>query len=171
MNKGEYSIWNYENSCWKHKSCHNTHMVIMLLLFSCSVLSNSWPHGLQHARLHCPPLSPRVWSNSCPLSQWCYLAISSSVALSPFAFNLSQHQGLFQWVSSLHQAAEYWSFSFSISPSNEYSLLTSFRVDWFDLLAVQGTLKDLLQHHNSKNINSSVLRFLYGPILTSIHDY
>ena len=67
---------------------------------------------------------------------------------SPPAFNLSQHQGLFQWVSSLHQVSKYW--SFSISPSNEYSGLISFRIDWFDFLAVQGTLKSLLQHHSSK---------------------
>jgi len=69
---------------------------------------------------------------------------------SPAAFNLSQHQCLFKWVSSLHQVAKVWSFSFSISPSNEYSGLISYRVDWLDLLAVQGTLKSLLQHHNSK---------------------
>ena len=60
------------------------------------------------------------------------------------AFNLSQHQGLFQWVSSLHQVAKYWSFNFNISPSNEYSGLIPFRMDWLDLLAVQGTLKSLL---------------------------
>ena len=69
---------------------------------------------------------------------------------SPPALNLSQHQGLFQWVSSLHQVAKYWSFSFSISPSNEHPGLTSIRMDWFDLLAVLGTLKSLLQHHSSK---------------------
>ena len=69
---------------------------------------------------------------------------------SPPAFNLSQHQGIFQWVSSSHQAARYWSFSFSISPSNEYSGLISLRIAWFDLLAVQRTLKSLLQHHSSK---------------------
>ena len=64
---------------------------------------------------------------------------------------------------------KYWSFSFSISPSNEYSGLTSFRVDWLDLLAVQGTLKSLLQHHSSK---ASILHsFLYSPTLTSIHDH
>ena len=65
-------------------------------------------------------------------------------------FNLSQHQGLFQWVSSSHQMAKVLEFSFSISPSNEYSGLISFRIDWLDLLAVQGTLKSLLQHHSSK---------------------
>ena len=61
--------------------------------------------------------------------------------------SLSQHQGLFQWVRSL---PNYWSFSFSISPSTEYSGLISFRVDWFDLLAVQGTPKSLLRHHSLK---------------------
>ena len=66
---------------------------------------------------------------------------------------------------------QYWSFSFNISPSNKHSGLISFRMDWLDLLAVQGTLKSLLQHHSSKNINSSVLSFLYSPTLTSIHDY
>ena len=69
---------------------------------------------------------------------------------SPFAFSLSQHLRLSQWVSSLHQVAKYWSFSFRISPSKEYSGLFSFRMDWLDLSAVQGTLKSLLQHHSSK---------------------
>ena len=65
----------------------------------------------------------------------------------------------------------YWSFSFSISPSHEYSGLISFRMDWLDLLAVQGTLKSLLQHHSSKSINYLALGFLYSPTLTSVHDY
>ena len=65
-------------------------------------------------------------------------------------FTLSQHQGLFQWVHSWHQVAKYWISSFNISPSNEYSGLISFRMDWVDLLAIQGTLKSLLQHHSSK---------------------
>ena len=67
---------------------------------------------------------------------------------------------------------KYWSFGFNISPSNEYSGLISFRMDWLDLLAVQGTLKSRLQHHGSKaSINSSALSFLYSPALTSIHDH
>ena len=70
------------------------------------------------------------------------------LSLSPPAFNLSQHQGLFEWVSSSHQVPKV--LSFSINPSNEYSGLISFRNDWFDLLAVQGTVKSLLQHHSSK---------------------
>ena len=65
---------------------------------------------------------------------------------------------------------KYYSFSFNISPSNEYSGLISFRIDWLDFLAVQKTLKSLLQHH-FKSINSSVLSFLYSPTITSIHDY
>ena len=71
---------------------------------------------------------------------------------SPPTFNLSQHQGLFKWVSFSHQVktSKYWSFSFSISPSNEYLGLISFRIDWFDLLTVQGILKSPLQHYSSK---------------------
>ena len=65
---------------------------------------------------------------------------------------------------------KYWSFSFNISPSNNYSGLISFRIDWLDLLAVQGTLKTLLQHYSSKAL-SLALSFLYRPTLTSIHDY
>ena len=66
------------------------------------------------------------------------------------AFNLAQHWGLFKWVSSSHQGPNYWSFHISISPSNKCSWLISFRMDWLDLLAAQGTLKGLLQHHSSK---------------------
>ena len=66
---------------------------------------------------------------------------------------------------------KYWSFSFNISPYNEYSGLISFRMDWLDLLAVLGTLKCLIQHHSSKSINSLALSFLYSPALTSTHDY
>ena len=79
-----------------------------------------------------------------------YQTTSSSSAPSPFAFNLSQHQGLLQWVALHIRWPKYQSFSFSISPSNEHSVLISFRMDWFDLLAVQGTLKSLLQHHSLK---------------------
>ena len=68
----------------------------------------------------------------------------------PHIFNISQHQDLFKWVSSSHQVAKVWSFSFNINPSNEHPGLISFRMDWLDLLAVQGTRKSLLQHHSSK---------------------
>ena len=74
--------------------------------------------------------------------------------------------------SALHMRwPKYWSFSFSISPSNEHPGLISFRMDWLDLLAVQGTLKSLLQQPQFKSINSSALSFLYSPTLTSIHDH
>ena len=119
--------------------------------FSHSVMSNSLrPHGLQHVRLPCQSPAPGTCSNSCPLSQWCHPNISSFVDPSALAFYLSQHQGLFQWVCI--KWPKYWSFSFSfnVSPSNEYSGLISFKMDWFDLLAVRGTLKSLLQHHSSK---------------------
>ena len=89
---------------------------------------------------------------------------------SPPAFNLSQHQGLSN-ESALHiRWPKYWSFSFNISPSTEYSGLISFRIDWFDLLAVQGTLKSLLQHHSSK---ASILQCsaFFMVQLTYIHDH
>ena len=89
-------------------------------------------------------------------------------SLSPRAFNLSQHQGLCQWVSSAHQVAKYWRFSFSISPSNEYSGLISFRVDWLDLLVVQGTLKSLLQHYSLK---ASILKHSAFYIIQLSHPY
>ena len=218
--------------------------------FSRSVESDSLrPHGRQHARPPCPSPTLSVYSNSCPLSRWYHPAISSSVFHSPPTFNLSQHQGLFKWVSFSHQVAKVlefqlqhqsfqwwflinqfshsvmsdfatpwtaahqaslsitnswsppkpmpiesvmpsnhlilcrpllllpsifpsirifsnesalrirwpkdWSFSFNISPSNEHPGLISFRMDWLDLLAVQETLKSLLQHHSSK---ASILR-------------
>ena len=87
---------------------------------------------------------------------------------SPPALNLSQHQGLFQWVSSSHQVANYWSFSFNISPSNEHPGLISFRMDWLDLLPVQGTLKSLLQHHSSK---ASILQHSAFFIVQLSHPY
>ena len=105
-------------------------------------MSDSWqPHGLQHARRPCPLPSLRVWSNSCPLSQWCYLTISSSANPPTFDFNLSHYRGFFQWVGSLYQAL--WSFSFSNSSFNEYSGSLSFQIDWFGLLAVHASLTAL----------------------------
>ena len=86
-------------------------------------------------------------------------------APSPPTFNLSQHQGLSKWVSFSHQ---YWSFSFSSSPSNEYSGLISFKMDWLDLLAVQGTLKNLLQHHTCK---ASILPHSAFFIVQLSHPY
>ena len=88
---------------------------------------------------------------------------------SPPALNLFQHQGLFYKSALCLRWPKYWSFSFSLSPSHEYSGLISLRIDWFDLLAVQGTLKSLLQHHSLKA--SLGLSLLYGPTLTSVHNW
>ena len=102
---------------------------------------------------------------------WVRDAIQSSHPLlspSPLAFNLSQHQGLFKWVSFCNRWPKYWSFSFNISPSNEHSRLISFRMDWLDLLAVQKSLKSLIQHHSSK---SSVLLCSAFLIVQLLHPY
>ena len=116
------------------------------LLFSCPVMSSSLqPHGLQHARPSCPSPSPGVCPGSCSLHQWCHPSILSSDALFSFC------PQFLQWVVSLYTRwPKYWSFSFSISPSSEYSLLISLKIDWFDLLAVQGTFRSLLKQHNLK---------------------
>ena len=129
------------------------------------------PHELQLARPPCPSPTPGVHPNPCPLSRWCHPAITSSVIL----FS-SCPQSFPELVFSNESALliswpKYWSFSFNISPSNEHLGLISFRMEWLDLLAVQGTLKSLLQHQKFKSINSSVLSFLYSPTLTTIHDY
>ena len=107
-----------------------------------------WPHGLLHTRLPCPSSTPRACSNSCPLSQWCHPTVSSSVV--PFSCPQSfPASGLFSNELALYiKWPKYW--SFSISLSNKCSGLISFRSDWFELLAVQGILKSLLQHCISK---------------------
>ena len=107
-----------------------------------------WPHGLQHTRLPCPSSTPGGCSNSCPLSQWCHPTISSSVTLFSSCLQSFPASGSFP-VSQLFASCGQ-RFSFSMSPSSEYSGLISFRIDWFYLLAIQGTLKSLLQHHNLK---------------------
>ena len=119
--------------------------------FSCSVVSDSLrPHESQHARLPCPSPTPRVHPGSCASSQWCHPAISSSVVPFSSCPQSLPASGSFP-MSQLHMRwPEYWSFSLSISPSNEHLGLVSFRIDWLYLLAVQGTLKSLLQHHSSK---------------------
>ena len=120
-------------------------------------MSNSLgPHGLQHARLPCPSPTLRVCSDSSPLSWWCHPTISSSVvpfSSCPQSFPAS---GCFQMIHSALciRWPKYWSFSINTSPSNEYPGLISFKMDWLDFHAVQGTLKSL-QHHSLK---ASILR-------------
>ena len=118
--------------------------------FSISVVSDSLrPCEPQHARPPCPSPTTGVYPKYCPLSQWCQQP-SHPLSSTSLAFNLSQHQGLFKWVRSLIRWPKYWSFSFNISPSNEHPGPISLRMDWLDFLAVQGTLKSLLQYHSSK---------------------
>ena len=108
------------------------------------------PHGLKHARLLCPSPTPGACSNSCPLSWWCHPTISSCRPL------LLLHSILLRIKIFTNESVlrirwpKYWSFNFSISLSSDYSGSISLRIDWFNLLVVQGTLKSLLQHHSSK---------------------
>ena len=126
-------------------------------------------HEPQHTRSPCPSPTPGVYSNSCPLGRWCHPTISSSVV--PFSsLNLSQPQGLFKWVSSSHQVAKVLEFQLQYQYFREHPGLISFRMDWSDVLAVQGTLESS-PTPQFKSINSSALTFLYSPTLTSIHDY
>ena len=106
------------------------------------------PHELQHTRLPCPSPTLGIYSNSCPLNQWRHPSISSFVI--PFSSRLQSFPASGSFQMSHFFTSDGLSFSYSISPSNEYSGLTSFRIHWLDLLAVQGTLKSLLQQHSSK---------------------
>ena len=132
--------------------------------FSHSVVNNSLqPQGRQHTRLPCPLPYPGVCRNSCPLSGWChltYLVLCHHLLLMPSIFSSNR---VFYNESILRiKWPKYWSFSFSISPS------ISFRMDWLDLLAVQGTLKSLLQHHTSK---ASILQRSASFIVQLSHPY
>ena len=140
------------------KNSIKDHALLSLLMsvsvqFSHSVVSNSLqPHGMQHARLPCPSPTPKAYSNSCPSSQWCHSTILSSVT--PF-FSCPQS---FPASRSFPVSLLFTSHGQSIGASasvNEHSCLISLRIDWFDLLAVQGPLKHLLQHHSLK---ASILR-------------
>ena len=137
--------------------------------FSCSVVSDSLrPHEPQHSRPPCPSPTPGACSNSHPSSRWCHPTISSSVvpfSSCPQSFPAS---GSFQMSALRIRWPKYWSFSFNISPSNEHPGLVSFRMDWLDLLAVQGTLKSLLQHHSSK---ASILQHSAFFIVPLSHPY
>ena len=112
-----------------------------------------WPRGLQHTRPPCPSPTTRVYSNSCPLSRWCHpthLILCHPLLLPPSIFPSirvfsSESVLCIRW-------PKYWRFSFSISPSSEHPGLISFRMDWLDCLAVQGTLKSLLQYNSKASI-------------------
>ena len=123
----------------------------LLLLFSSSVVSNSlWLHGLQYARPPCPSPSPGVCSNSCSLNQWCHPTISSSVAPFPSTLQSFPASGYFpvSWLFAL--GSQSIRASASVLPMNSQGWFPLGLIDWFDLLAVQGTLKSLLQHQSLK---------------------
>ena len=127
---------------------------ISLAQFSHSIMSDSlWLHGLQHARPPCPSPASRAYLYSCPMSWSCHSTISSSCALLllPSMFP-SIRVFSNEWVLSIRWP-RYWRFSFRVCPSSEYSGLILFKVDWLDLLAVQGTLKSIVQHHSPKASN------------------
>ena len=143
-----------QNHLWDFSCClpHNpSFSSLSSVQFSCSIVSDSlWPHESQHARPPCPSPTPGVHSDSRPSSQWCHPAISSSVVLLLLP-PIPRSIRVFSNESTLRMRwPKYWSFSFNIIPSEEILGLISFRMDWLHLLAVQGTLKSLLQHHSSK---------------------
>ena len=138
----------------------------MLLLFSCSILSDLLrPNELQHARLPCPLSSPKICLNSCPMESvmpsYHFILCHPLLLLASIFPSIRVFSNESGW-------PKYWSFSFSTSPSNEYSGLISFRIDWLDLLAVQGALKNLLQHHSSK---ASVLQCSAFFMVQILHPY
>ena len=127
------------------------------------------PHGLQHARLPCPSTTPRACSNSCSSSWWCHPTISFLSSPSPPAFNLFQHQGLFQWLNSSHQVAK-------VLELQHQSFQWIFRADFLyeGLVGSSCSPRDFQEASPTpqfKSINCLVLSFLYSPTLTSIHDY
>ena len=133
------------------------------------------PHGLWHAGLPCPSLCLRICST---LVHWISDAIQPSCPLlppSPLAFSLSRIRVFSNMLALCIRSPNCWSFGFSIGPFSKYSGLISFRMDWLDLLTVQGALKSLLQQiqnsNSFKSINSLALSLLYGPTLTLIYDY
>ena len=133
------------------------------------------PHGLQHARLLCPPTNS--WSLPKLMSIESVMPSNHLILCHPLLLSL-----IFPSIRVFSNESvlcirwpKYWSFSFSISPSNEYSGLIYFRMDWLDLLAIQGTPTPNIQESSPtpqfKSINSLALSFLYNPTLTSIHDH
>ena len=129
------------------------------------------PHGLQHIRLPCPSLCPRVCSNSCPLSQWCHPAISFSAILffsCPQSFPASGSSPKSRLFIS---SGQFWNFSFSTSASNEYSGLISFRIELVWSSCHRRDSQESFSAPQFESINCSALSLLYGLTLTSVLDY
>ena len=139
----------------KEQSQSLTSFGILLLIFCCCSVSQLCPAlcdamNTKHAKSPYPSWFPRVCSNSYPFSWWHPPTNSSSAASISSCLNISQHQGLFEWVSSPQQVAKISELQFQPQSFQWISGLISFRTDWFDSLAVQGTFKSLLQHHSSR---------------------
>ena len=156
-----FIIWSLPFSFWSFQLSVQFSSVTQ----SCLTLCDPW---ITAAQPPCPSPTPRVYPNPCPLSQWCHPTISSSVILLLLR-SIFPSIRVFSNESALRiRWPKYWSFSFSISPSNEHPGLISFRMDWLALLAVQGTLKSLLQHHSSK---ASILLHSAFVIVQLSHPY
>ena len=144
--------WDSHKNFCSNINLYNNLGKLAVVQFSHSVMSNClWPYGLQHARLPCPSPTPGACSDLSSIESMMpsnHLILCRPLLLLPSIFPSIT---VFFNELVLHiRWSKYWSFSFSISPSNEYAGLISFRTDWLDLLVVQGTLKSLLQHHSSK---------------------
>ena len=127
-----------------------------------------WCHGLQHARPPCPSPITRVYPNLCPLSGWCLLNISPSVVSFYSGIQSFPASDLLENSVLCIRWPKYWIFRFSISPSNEYSGLISFRMDWLNLFTLQGTLKSFFQHYSAK---ASILHWSDFFIVQLSHSY
>ena len=141
---------------------------LLLLFIHSVVLSSLWSYGLQQARPPCPSPTPGTCSNSCPLSQWCHPTISSSVVpYSCFQSFPGSGSFLMSWFFISSGQINEASASASVLPINNRGLI-SFRMDWFDLLGVQGNIKSLLGHHSSK---TSILRLSAFFTVQLSHTY
>ena len=166
--------WNMVNTMEQYLSLKsNDHQLFSSIQFSHSVVPDSlWSHGLQQARPPCPSPTPRVYSNSCPLS-WMVMPSNHLILCRPLLLPPSIFPSIraFSNESVLIWWLKYWSFSFNISPSNEYSGLISFRTNWFLSPCSPGDSQESSPTPQFKSINSSVLSLLYGSALTSIYGY
>ena len=155
--KGRKLVWRTVGSKNTFLSwiCSYLHFCLSSSFQKIVVVSDSLqPHGLQHIRLPRPSLTPRVCSDSCPLSQWCYLTILFSAAPMSFCLQSFPASGSFSMRQLFASGGQSIGASASALVLPEYSGLISFRIDWFDLFAVQGALKSFLQQHN---LNTSIL--------------